>query len=112
MTEQQIVETLGTKVMRWRRKTIERYFQHWHIWVDDKGLEMAGINFWNPLQNIADAWIIAEKLYIGVLPQSSGSPEDMRFLAVFETHPYDRNIEVYAKTAQEAICKAALEAVA
>ncbi|TQK73743.1 hypothetical protein FB479_102377 [Brevibacillus sp. AG162] len=67
---------------------------------------------WNPLQNIAGAWLLAEKLFIGVLPQSPGSPEDMRFFAVFETHPYDRNIQVYVKTAQEAICRAALETVA
>jgi len=102
MTEQQIIETLATKVMGW-------------YWIGDgrvNKLNGEEPTRWNPLQDITDAWMIAEKLYIGVLPQSPGSPDVMKFLAVFETHPYDRDIEVYAKTAQEAICKAALEAVA
>ncbi|WP_409174391.1 BC1872 family protein [Brevibacillus fortis] len=102
MTEQQIIETLATKVMGWK--------------VDGSKLIKNGyVSYlieWNPLKYMDDAWVIAEKLHIGVLPQSPGAPEDMKFLAVFETHPYDRDIEVYANTAQEAICKAALEAVA
>ncbi|MGK5512334.1 BC1872 family protein [Brevibacillus formosus] len=102
MTEQQIIETLATKVMGWK--------------VDGSKLIQNGyVSYlieWNPLKYMDDAWMIAEKLYIGVHPQSPGSPEDMRFLAVFETHSYERGIEAYGKTAQEAICKAALEAVA
>nr|WP_275553192.1 hypothetical protein [Brevibacillus brevis] len=106
---------MATKVMGWEKHEVEldltdggkqKFFDSWR----KNGIEVA--THWCPLHNIADAWMIAENLYIGVLPQSPGAPEDMRFLAVFETHPYNRNIEIYAKTAQEAICKAALEAVA
>ncbi|WP_257790208.1 hypothetical protein [Brevibacillus formosus] len=38
MTEQQIVETLGTKVMGWSKKQIDFLYPAW-----------------NPLENIADA---------------------------------------------------------
>jgi len=104
MTEQQIIETLATKVMGWKIDGVA------YVKADNPDY-MVGVQVanWNPLQNIADAWMLVEKLYIGVIPQSPGAPEDMKFLAVLETHPYDSNIEVYAKTAQEAICKAALE---
>ena len=51
MTDQQIIETLATKVMGWELTG--------HYWVT--GPKIEALNSWNPMENIADAWMIVEK---------------------------------------------------
>ncbi|WP_035290176.1 BC1872 family protein [Brevibacillus thermoruber] len=59
MTEQQIIETLATKVMGWKQVNLGLSI----IWVDADGRDVsAQVDSWNPLQNIADAWMIVERL--------------------------------------------------
>lgn len=102
MSEQQIIETLATKVMGW--KTLS--FDDGDIFVeDDKGIWRT----WRPLQNISDAWQVVEKLYIAVIPQSPNAPEDMRFHAFVEDEPFGPKIEAFAETAQKAICQVAMK---
>jgi Phage ABA sandwich domain len=58
MTDQQIIETLATKVMGWEEeKDFNRY--KGEIWVK---VAECSFNLWNPLQNIADAWMLMDKL--------------------------------------------------
>lgn len=54
MTDQQIILTLATKVMGWKR------YGETDFWYGDNG-NLFDHSFWNPLQNIADAWMIVEK---------------------------------------------------
>jgi len=67
MTEQQIIETLATKVMGWEKHEVEldltdggtqKFFDSWRM----NGIEVA--TNWRPLHNIADAWMIVEKFRI------------------------------------------------
>jgi|GEM_PF-1341133 len=113
MNEQQIILTLATKIMGWKR------YGETEFWHGENG-NLFDPSLWNPLQNIADAWMIIEKLkdnfdsvYVGHTSdgwycqfQSMLPPKE--FGALFSTEDYDGE----GKTAQEAICKAALEAVA
>ncbi|TQR29416.1 hypothetical protein C7Y45_28880 [Brevibacillus brevis] len=55
MTDQQIILTLATKVMGWKR------YGETDFWYGDNG-NLFDHSFWNPLQNIADAWMIVEKI--------------------------------------------------
>lgn len=54
MTEQQIIESLATKVMRW----IEE--DGW--WTNGNGGTWVGVKGWNPLKNIADAIQLVDNL--------------------------------------------------
>jgi hypothetical protein len=56
MTEQQIIETLATKVMGWDTHMDVDGNEYWVIdgkWFPKK--------CWNPLHNIADAWQVVDK---------------------------------------------------
>lgn len=64
MTEQQIIETLATKVMGWEKHEVEldltdggkqKFFDSWR----KNGIEVA--THWRPLHNIAHAWMIVER---------------------------------------------------
>ncbi|ALA07260.1 hypothetical protein SECTIM467_136 [Brevibacillus phage SecTim467] len=105
MTEQQIIKTLATAVMGWR-------------WIYHVELDLWGWHSpdefrsgWNPLRNIADAFQVMDKLCIALIPQAGNLPEDMKYLAVFDDRPIGRKIEVFAKTAQEAICIVAIKVI-
>lgn len=111
MTDQQIIETLATEIMGW---------------VDVVGAWNTGDNIinyreWNPLQNIAHAFILVEKMVdkgfsmtlnhaseksIGVM---QGYAEVGDFHCNFTKSGL--GYRHYAKTAQEAICQAALKVV-
>lgn len=56
MTEQQIIETLAAKVMGWQRKK-DDYVDWWM----HEDVFICRVDEWNPLQNIADAWMLVEK---------------------------------------------------
>ena len=113
MTEQQIIETLATKVMGWKKdKYMEDGSYIADAWYDDQGDFVEWVRDWRPLKNIVDAWQLVEKMrerqyYLGISPTPDG----------YEVHPerMDRSkicTETFAKTAQEAISKAAYELVA
>ncbi|MFS0553182.1 BC1872 family protein [Brevibacillus sp. 179-C9.3 HS] len=59
MTEQQLVETLATKVMGWEKGTNFYNQRDYFYGFDDTWIWASE---WNPLQNIADAWHIVDKL--------------------------------------------------
>jgi len=86
MTEQQIIETLATKVMGWDKVYIEFMYP-----------------MWNPLQNIADAFQVAEKF-------DSYKVKKIQYMHVYSCVLRSELLgEALAggKTAQEAICNAA-----
>ncbi|WP_409177993.1 BC1872 family protein [Brevibacillus fortis] len=103
MTEQQIVETLGTKVMGWEKHEVEldltdggtqKFFDSWRM----NGNEIA--THWRPLHNIADAWIIVEKF------KTLRETNYLAYLVFYESIPSS----IYAITPRT-ICDAALEAL-
>ncbi|NRS20619.1 hypothetical protein HP398_29810 [Brevibacillus sp. HB1.4B] len=111
MTEQQIIETLATKVMGWSE--LESIFYEEAksfpaFYLRDTGgcgvVEKESNRYidydWNPLQNIADAWQVVEKF---------GSMEqfDIRRIKFMGLIP----IKIYDIT-PKAICETALKAVA
>lgn len=92
----QIIETLATKVMGWKQR------QDWEKTVWENGHEWLVME-WNPLQNIADAWMIIEKLGDYRLMKEASD----NHICIF----WDTNGVGIGKTAQEAICNAALKAI-
>jgi hypothetical protein len=101
MNEQQIIETLATKIMGWKR-------------IDGYGWQQGDSDFnpvigeWNPLQNIADAWMIVEKFRVagfGVNVFGSGTGFNCE---IYEFTSGTSLADVDGKTAQEAICNAAI----
>lgn len=58
MTDQQIIETLATKVMGWERRR-DFNIVNGSFYKYDEDMDLVD---WNPLQNIADAWMIVEKI--------------------------------------------------
>ncbi|AGR47222.1 hypothetical protein JIMMER1_92 [Brevibacillus phage Jimmer1] len=92
MTEQQIIVTLATEVMGWRWiYHVELDLWGWHS-PDEfrKG--------WNPLENIADAWMIVEKFKNGD-PILRAKFAVLLPVIIYEIEPKD-------------ICKAAMKVVA
>ncbi|MGG0754953.1 BC1872 family protein [Brevibacillus laterosporus] len=108
MTDQQIIVTLATKVMGW--ELLANDGLGWTCQRPD-GVFVYEWS-WNPLENLADAFQVMDKLFIALIPQAGNPPEDMKYLAVFDDSPIGPKIKVFAKTAQEAICKVAMEWVA
>ncbi|NGQ95447.1 hypothetical protein G3578_09805 [Brevibacillus sp. SYP-B805] len=104
MTEQQIIETLATKVMGWEKRDLQELDYWYH---DGKVICRRGN--WNPLQNKADAWMIVKKLeqeFDAVCLMKEG--EEWRFyVGRYDADEY----EATAPTAQEAICNVAIKAV-
>ncbi|QDS35859.1 BC1872 family protein [Brevibacillus brevis] len=101
MTEQQIIETLATKVMGWEKHEVEldltdggtqNFFDSWRM----NGIEVA--TNWHPLQNIADAWMIVEKF------KTFRETNYLAYLIFYESIPNS----IYAITPRT-ICDAALE---
>ena len=112
MTEQQIIETLATKVMGWEKAVATDGKEYW-----DNGKFCGGIwlRDWNPLQNIADAWQVVEKLLEGYLHFDLSTDEDgwwATFKMVDKTFIDTKEWEASGDTPQEAICTAAMELVA
>ncbi|PPB12941.1 BC1872 family protein [Brevibacillus laterosporus] len=107
MTEQQIIETLATKVMGWEVLTND-----WRglMFRRPDGMFVSEWS-WNPFERLVDAFQVMDKLFIALIPQAGNPPEELKYLAVIDGRPIGRKIEVFAKTAQEAICKAAMEVV-
>jgi len=104
MTDQQIIETLATKVMGWRYIEGHGFFEGHEIELS-QGFE------WNPLQNIADAWMLVDKI----------GPFDYRKSPIRIGGGYQHITEFFyhghwysgeGKTVHEAICQAALKTVA
>lgn len=64
-SDQQIITELAKKVMGWHREIHFRDLEDQYgdtYWVDKTGLAVAKDGLWNPLKNIADAWMIVEKI--------------------------------------------------
>jgi hypothetical protein len=104
MTDQEKFELLATKVLGWtagRDFEIRQgrlCFYSWGRWKE-----------WNPLQNIADAWMIVEKLRVagfGVNVFGSGTGFNCE---IYEFTSGTSLADVDGKTAQEAICDAAIK---
>lgn len=85
MTDQQIIETLATKVMGWA-EGVSSYYPSW-----------------NPLQNIADAWQVVDRLVL-----EKGLPVEIQSSIREYRVSFNGEDWTYGNTAQEAISKAAL----
>jgi Phage ABA sandwich domain len=94
-SEEQIIETLATKVMGWRQVNLGLSI----IWVDADGRDVSvQVDSWDPLHNIADAWQVVEKFK---------AMRDTNYLAYRAFYEYVPE-SIYAIT-PEAICNAALK---
>lgn len=111
MTEQQIIETLGTEVMGWR---IDKpYWSKKTVWVKSS-TQYDWIENWNPLENLSDAFQVVDKLlshfYIFELVGCEGG-----WVAIFKLEDgnfnYPKMFEGAGKTREKAICKAAMKVV-
>lgn len=104
MTEQQIIEALAVKVMGWEKRDLQELGYWYH-----EGKVVCRRGNWNPLQNIADAWQVVEKLRQSLSVRIESHSDG--WYVELKNH-IDLPISGEGKTAQEAICKAAMEAVA
>jgi hypothetical protein len=96
MTEQQIIETLATKVMEWRQVNLGISI----AWVDSEGRDIsAQVDSWDPLQNIADAWMIVQKMAKADPVTSHKFQEALSMYCIYDITP-------------ERICRAAWQAIA
>ncbi|MGG1249917.1 hypothetical protein ABE205_19415 [Brevibacillus agri] len=102
MTEQQIIETLATNVMGWEVVNSEVTGKPRWFYQPDKQFCLEMID-WNPLQNIADAWMLVEKF------EDSLTLESWEGFICEICSPVC--VRAHEKTAQEAICKAALKVI-
>ncbi|ERM19017.1 BC1872 family protein [Brevibacillus laterosporus] len=108
MTDQQIILTLATKVMGWKR------YQETDFWFGDNG-NLFNSSLWNPLENIADAFQVVDRLlshfYIFELVGVENG-----WVAIFKlvdvNFIYPKMFDGAGKTREKAICKAAMEVVA
>lgn len=109
MTEQQIIETLATKVMGWKEGfAFEFHSEDDIIYIHD----MNGFKvIWNPLQNIADAWQVVEKMkslgWRYILSNKTAFGDVYCYFFDDNTKP----IYHTAQTEKEAICMAALKVI-
>lgn len=99
MTEQQIIETLATKLMGWERA----YHEDAERW---GWLQLNPYYFrssWHPLKNIDDAWLLADKLVLerGIPVEIQSSIREYRV-------SFNGEDWTYGNTVQEALTKAAL----
>lgn len=62
----------------------------------------------NPSTDIAAAWEVVDKLKLCITPQSTGAPKELAYMVECEIEINVDGIRVFAETAPEAICKAAL----
>jgi Phage ABA sandwich domain len=91
MTNQQIIETLATKVMGWKVLILDET-----VYV---GGETGYCRIWNPLQNIADAWMIVQKMAKADPVASHKFQEALSMYCIYDITP-------------ERICQAAWKAIA
>jgi hypothetical protein len=102
---------VAEKVMGWvdvRSGGKENTPAHWFIGRGSDGLYHHIPNYTTRMDN---AWEVAEKLKIAIIPQAGEPPQNMKYLAEVGTEPFEPKIEVFAPTAPQAICLAALRAV-
>lgn len=93
---------IATKAMEW----------------EDNGTPFYGINgervaskeYFQPSDNIKDAWKVVEKFYISVCPQK-GAPKEMSYHAEIDNQPMGNYYESFDETAPMAICKVALKSL-
>ncbi|MGG3873201.1 BC1872 family protein [Brevibacillus laterosporus] len=103
MTEQQIIKTLATEVMRWKADGIA------YVKADNPEY-MVGVQVaeWNPLQNIADAWQLVDKIGPFVYRKSPVENGDYYHVAKVFYQGYWYSEE--GATVQDAICRTVLKA--
>ncbi|MGG1444909.1 hypothetical protein ABE354_23235 [Brevibacillus laterosporus] len=101
MTEQQIIETLATEVMGWKR------YQETDFWFGDNG-NLFNSSLWNPRQNIADAWQLVDKIGPFEYRKSPMENGDYQHIAKFFYHGHWYSGE--GENVQDAICRAVLKA--
>jgi Phage ABA sandwich domain len=107
MTEQQIIETLATKVMGWHKELHPKDEKDQYgdfVWCDESGEVMALVYKWNPLKNISHAFQVLRKLGEYRLYKEDGMP----VICVL----WERNVLGKGETEEAAIVDAALKAVA
>ncbi|QOS97577.1 hypothetical protein JNUCC42_13355 [Brevibacterium sp. JNUCC-42] len=119
MTEQQIIETLATKVMGWEQKNLPNndaglpYYAEY--WVNEEGLKIKPVNFWNPFHSLTDAFQVMEKIGANKFNTEIIRRTDGMCFVTFKKvgRAEDKLFEVYAsgETVQKAVCNAAMKVV-
>lgn len=107
MTEQQIIEMLATKVMGWHKAE----FNGAERWYKECGNPVERIN-WNPLKNIADAWIIVEQIEKDGFDIQIYRGQGYTSVEIIESSQGILIGEYEGETTQDSICHAALRVFA
>ncbi|MEK4025401.1 BC1872 family protein [Sporosarcina sp. FSL W7-1283] len=123
MSNKIINELVATKVMDWSHQTLMNNDEGLHYyasyWVDKDGTKQKPVNFFSPSTNLQDAWIVAEKLGIVLIPQTNGDKFNWYACDVESvSHRGDEiaivpsnNSGIQTELAPRSICFAALESV-
>ncbi|MED1790617.1 hypothetical protein P4V47_24645 [Brevibacillus laterosporus] len=111
MTEQQIIETLGTEVMGW--ELLANDGLGWTCQRPD-GVFVYEWS-WNPLENLSDAFQVMEKIGANKFNTEIIRRTDGMYFVTFKKvgRAEDKLFEVYAsgETVQKAVCNAAMKVV-
>jgi hypothetical protein len=113
MTDREKVRILAEGVMGW---SVFDHSEWMRFWPKEPGAKCrmydpeGGTGNWNPLESIADAWMVVEKLSTTepngfcIYRAATNEVPERRWLAEFA------GCEVWSDTAPRAICEAALKA--
>ena len=87
MTDKEKLQALAERVMGWQRPLSSFGVPYMDVWQDSDGQIVSGacMRQWNPLENIADAWMVVERLrdqWTAATVQSEGHSDDF-------IHPFD-----------------------
>lgn len=106
MNEPQLTESIAVHVMKWRKS------DDGHSWMDGDRV-VAIVANWHPAKFIDAAWEVAEKMKLIVAPNNNGGWKAGRMdgARLEKHHVIWSERWVFAATAPEAICEAALLAV-
>ncbi|MBG9944664.1 hypothetical protein ABE237_00675 [Brevibacillus formosus] len=112
MNEQQIILTLATKIMGWKR------YGETEFWHGENG-NLFDSSFWNPIHNMADAWMLMEKLRQRYFCEVAMTETDdgywhwmARFIEVIESPYQVKTFKAVENEAPRAISMAAYKLVA
>lgn len=109
MNEQQIIETLATKVMGWHKIPSPRVGAYAFRCPHPHDRHLFRDTLWNPLQNIADAWQVVEKIINNGFDVEVYSGKDFSVCNVYESSQGIEMAECEEETVCLAICNATLK---
>ncbi|MFB0831440.1 hypothetical protein ACEU2D_17785 [Brevibacillus laterosporus] len=102
MTEQQIIVTLATKVMGWKR------YEETDFWFGDNG-NLFNSSLWNPLEDLNHTFQVVDQIEKSDFDIQIYKSEGFTNVQIIELHTDYVIVECVDTSVAEAICKAAME---